>query len=205
MKYVFYLLFMLSSLYAKNVVCAIPKNIHTILSPLFQKPIDYTHMQVITQTYPDNIKTLQALENKKAKFAIIRSDILWHLQKGIFKEGALRKSYITISTLPYMAQLFLVRSGEYYDMDLENLKEKTVSVSSIGEENGYLFKSLLGLYDMAYGVHYKSLDFRASLQSIKNNEIDAFFGFLPPSLENDTFHFQSIFSEQTTSFLKRQR
>jgi hypothetical protein len=192
-------------MWAKNVLCAIPQNIHSELSSLFKTPIDYTHTKVIIKTYPDNKKTLKALQNKKVKFAIIRSDILWHLQQGSFKWRQLRENYITISTLPFKAQLYLVRSHEYYDMDLENLKTKEVSVGSMGESNAYLLKSLLNLYHGEYTVHYKSIPYNTSLKALDDNEIDAFFGFLPPSYENDSFHFQSIFSEQTTTYLEHQK
>jgi len=205
MKYyfIFYLL-LLSPVWGKNVLCAIPKNIHSKLSHIFEEPIDYTHIQIVTKAYPDNKKTLQSLQDKKVKFAIIRSDILWYLQQGSFKWSHLKENYITIGTLPYKAQLYLVRSGEYYDMDVENLKTKQVSVGSIGESNAYLLKSLLNLNHEKYTVHYKSIPYQDSLQAIEDNEIDAFFGFLPPSFENDSFHFQSIFSEQTTHYLEDQ-
>ena len=202
MKYYFlFFLLLLSPIWAKKVLCAVPKNIHTELSPIFKKDIDYTHIKVITKPYPDNKKTLKALQDKKVKFAIVRSDILWHLQQDTFKWGKLKTDYITIGTLPLKAQLYLVRSSEYYDMDVENLKTKQVSVGNMGESNAYLLKSLLKLYHGEHAVHYKSIPYHTSLKALDDNEIDAFFGFLPPSYENDSFHFQSIFSKQTTHYL----
>ncbi len=205
MKYYFIFLLFLSPLLAKNVLCAVPKNIYSELSTLFKAPIDYTHTKVIIKTYPDNKKTLKALQDKKVKFAIIRSDILWHLQQGSFKWSSLKENYITIGTLPYKAQLYLVRSSEYYDMDIENLKTKQVSVGNLGESNAYLLKSLLKLYHGEHTVSYKSIPYDTSLKALDNNEIDAFLGFLPSSLENDSFHFQSIFSKQTTTYLEAQK
>ena len=207
MKYyfLFYFFLLLSPIWAKTALCAVPKNMHAQISPIFKKNINYTHIKVITKPYPDNKKALQALQEKKVKFAIIRSDILWRLQEGSLKWSQLIGNYITISTLPYTAQLYLVRSSEYYDIDVENLKAKQVSVGSMGESNAYVLKSLLNLNQGKYSVQYKSIPYHDSLQAIEDNEIDAFFGFLPPSFDNDSFHFQSIFSEQTTHYLETQK
>jgi len=191
-------------LFAKSVYCAVPVNITPKVKTLFREKIDYTQMLVIPKPYTDNKAALTALLKKEVNFAVIRSDILWELEKGSFKWQALKKKYITISTLPYTAQLYLIRSPEYYDIDIEELKHKSVSIDMMGQANAYLLKRLLRLTGTQHTVQYKSIGYKTSLKRLNDNTLDAFFGFLPSSFENEHFHFQTIFSNRITTYLKNQ-
>jgi len=205
MKWRFFTFFLCLQLplLAQSLSCAVPKNVVSTMAPLFSEKIAYTKLKVHIKSYANNKKALEALQEKKVKFAVVRSDILWQLHKEAFKSTHLKDTYIGISILPYFANLYLVQSNEYYDIDVEDLKNKDVSTGVLGEENGYLLKSLLKLTQTEYKVHYKSIAYVNSIKSIEHNTLDAFFGFLPSSYENDSFHFQTIFSNKSTAFMEK--
>jgi hypothetical protein len=196
------LFFLQLPLLAKSLSCAVPENIVSTITPLFSETIAYTKRKVNVNAYSSNKEALEALYVKKAQFAVVRSDILWQLHKGSFKWSALKDAYISISILPYFANLYLVQANAYDDIDVEDLKDKNVSVGLMGESNAYLLKYLLKLTHTEHMVYYKSIAYTDSLRALQKKTIDAFFGFLPSDYENDTFHFQTIFSNQSTAFME---
>jgi len=205
-KVLFFLLFTLciEAGNTKQVLCAVPQSIAEDMSPLFRTAIAYTQMKVKLKSYADNKQSLQALADKEVKFAIVRSDILHALTQDTFHWPKLKDIYITLSTLPFSAQLYYVQSGVLYDIDLVDLQERVVSVGAMGDANAYVLKDLLGHYGLRHAIHYKSLDYKTSLQAIEDNTLDGYFGFLPKSFENDSYHFQSLFSDESMQYVKAQ-
>jgi len=184
----------------KDISCAVPSKIISFVSPIFKEKIVYTHRSVIIKPYQDNLAALNAVRSNKMDFAVIRADILAHIQtiKPFSSE------YITISMLPFVSRLYLVQNADEYDIDLDTLQEKNVSIDRLGEENAYLLKDILKQYDLKYSVHYKSIPYKETLQQLTDGELDAYFGFLPISYETGTYHFQSIFSNRTTAYFEDQ-
>ena len=206
MKYVILLLYVLFFVQAeaKRLRCAVPEALYHDIDTLFKEKITYTKLQVKVIAYPDNKKALLAVKEGKSKFAVVRSDILWRLHEHRLRWEGFSESYITIATLPYQSHLYLVQDKEHGDINIDSLNKKQVSVGSIGEANGYLLKSILALNHMRYQIAYKSIPLKTSMKAIKFNELDAFFGFLPSMLESTNFHFQTLFSDQTTRYLESQ-
>ena len=204
MKLLLFVLFVLiqQPMLAKSLICAVPQNMTKQLTPLFSKTIHYTQLTVQTKTYPSNKKVLEALGKKEVKFAIVRSDILWQVQAGTFHWNSIKEHYISIATLPYFSNLYLVQPSEYYDIDLIDLKGKEVSIGTMGEANSYLLKSLLHLFSIEHQIYYKSIPYKESMHAIQDNTLDVFFGFLPSAYENNNFHFQTIFSDKSTAFME---
>ena len=206
MKIFFFLFILLQfSLWGKPIHCAVPQNITMKIKPLLKESIDYTDKKISIKRYQNNKQCLSALVQNKVKFAVVRSDILWELQKNTWGKERLKTAYITISSLPYTAELYLIRSKSQFDIDLESLKGQQVSVDSMGQMNGYLLKSLLKRTGISHNIQYKSIAYMDSLKAIEEKKIDAFFGFLPSSFVNENFHFQDIFSNESTAYLEDQK
>lgn len=187
---------------AKNFICAVPIQMKKEISTLFSPSLHYGGNMIKTKIYPNNKSALQALAYGKANFAIVRADILWHIQLGSLNWHNLKGQYLNIASLPYIANLYLIQSFEKYDIDLIDLKNKKVSINTLGDANNVLLKSLLALFDIQYNIHYKSIPYNESLSEIEKHNIDAFFGFLPQRSENTNFHFQNIFSSKSMSFMQ---
>ena len=198
------LLLTILPLQAKTLTCAVPQNIFSLLTPIFKEEIDYTKMSIILKAYKSNKKALQALKEPPVKCAVVRADVLLRLQEEKFKWGEIKDGYITIGTLPYVSRLYLVQAKDAYDIDLDNLNAKRVSIGSLGEGNAYLLKDLLHLNHLDYAIQYKSIPYKKSLLDISKGKLDAYFGFLPSSLENSHFHFQTTFSKEVTGYLEQQ-
>ena len=191
-------------LQAKTLTCAVPQNMFSLLTPIFEEEIDYTKMSIILKAYKSNKKALQALKEPPVKCAVVRADVLLRLQEEKFKWGKIKDGYITIGTLPYVSRLYLVQAEDAYDIDLDSLNAKRVSIGSLGEGNAYLLKDLLHLNNLDYAIQYKGIPYKKSLLDISKGKLDAYFGFLPPSLENSHFHFQTTFSTEVTGYLEQQ-
>lgn len=190
---------------AEEILCAVPGYIKPIVSSLFEKEVDYTKQSVKLIKYFDNKQTLLSLKDPKIKFAIVRSDILLKIQQDHLPWKKIKNHYITISTLPYSSQLYLVQNKDKYDINIDSLLGKRISIGSLGDEHGYILKSLLDPPEFRYQLNYMSLSFEKSLKSIKRNTLEAYFGFLPTQMETDKFHFQSTFSVKEISILKQHK
>ena len=187
---------------ATNFICAVPSQMKKKISTLFSPSLHYGENIIKIKIYPNNKSALQALAFGQANFAIIRADILWHIQSGSLNWHNLQGQYLNIASLPYIANLYLIQSFDKYDIDLMDLKKKKVSINTLGDANNFLLKSLLALFDIKYNIFYKSIPYSESFLKIQAHNIDAFFGFLPQGAENANFHFQNIFSSESMSFMQ---
>lgn len=200
------LLFVLTAVpvQAKTLTCAVPQNILSLIAPIFKEEIAYTKISVLLKAYKTNKQTLQSLKTPLIKCAIVRADVLLHIQEEAFKWGEVKNAYITIGTLPYTAKLYLVQTEDAYDIDLDSLKGKSVSIGMLGQGNAMMLKDLLHLNDLGYAVQYKGISYDKSLLALTKGKLTAYFGFLPPSFENNHFHFQTTFSTEVTRYLEQQ-
>ncbi len=183
---------------AKQMICAIPKDIYPLITPLFRKPITYTTLKVVPKQFQDNQKTLTALQkDPEIHAAIIRADILYRYQ---YKKTD--KNYMSLSTLPYYSTLYLIHPSDNYDIDIDMLRGSDISIGSLGDENSYLLKSVLELYQSEYTIHYHAFSLDKSYKLMESGEIDHYFGFLPSEKENSAFHFQTLFSKDVIEIFK---
>jgi len=113
----FILIFLLSSeiLFSKALECAVPVEIASEAKGLLKKTIPYTQLKVKIKKVSTQLGALKALtSNPKVKFAMIRRDVLWQIQNEKYPQPKLQ-NYITISTLPYLTQLFLIQTNDKFD------------------------------------------------------------------------------------------
>lgn len=198
----FFLIIIILSLlvFSKSINCVVPYNIVTKVKPLFKDKIAYNKLHINIQTTLDNEKALKYLVNKeKVKFAIIRRDVLWHIQQT---KGDFKNNYILISELPFYSMLYLVQSLKNFDIDLDALVKKQVSIGSLGDISKVYLKDLLNNHNIKNRTLYKSIDYLKSIKQIEKGKLDVYFGFLLPTEESDDFHFQTLFSEQTIKYFK---
>ena len=200
MKYFLFVIILSMVLFSKTVDCIVPYHILTKVKPLFKGTIDYSKLRVRVQTVADDQEALkQLLHKKKAKFAIVRRDILWQIEQS---KSDLKQSYILISELPFEAMLYLVQSVDAFDVDLDFLEKKQVSIGRLGEFSSFYLKALLKKIHMQNSVLYRSFTYKQTIQQIIDGKIDAYFGFLLPCKESSDLHFQTLFSEQTVEYFK---
>lgn len=186
----------------KTITFSVPKMLLPRMQSVLPKRIGYTGMSVKTMTVDTNRDALLSLREHRADFALVRSDILWHLQRKELLWGNLTQEYITLSTLPFFSTLYLVQSAQNYDAYLSDLSGKRISVGSMGEGNGHMLKTLMRLLGAPFRIHYLSVRYASSLVKIRKGELDGFLGFLPSAFENDDFHFQTLFSREVTEWAK---
>ena len=203
MKYFF--IFILLSLFgfSRTIDCMVPREIIKKVQPLFKETILYNKLKVNVKATQDDKEALRYLvDETKAKFAIVRRDVLWQIDQN---KSALKDSYILISELPFEAMLYLVQGVDSFDMDLDSLEKKKVSVGNLGEANNFYLKALLKKSRIRNTVLYKSIGYKKTIQALKKEKIDAYFGFLLPCKESNDLHFQTLFSEETEAYFKNMR
>jgi len=186
----------------KAISLSVPKMLLSRVQSLFPKRIDYTGMSVKMSAVDTNRDALIALQEHRADFALVRSDILWHLQNKELLWGNLTQEYIILSTLPSFSTLYLVQPFQNYDAYLSDLSGKRISVGSIGEGNGRVLKKLMHFLGASFRTHYLSVPYASSLVQIQKGKMDGFLGFLPSTSENNDFHFQTLFSREVTEWAK---
>lgn len=192
MKILLFIYLWLSFLCANEVVCVVPQNIKKQFEPLFSKDISYSHMKVILKEI-ESENTIHGLNKfESAKFAIVRRDIAWQIQ-----QSENNVTFITMSELPYRAQLYFIQKNTYLDLDM--LSHKTISIGLLDDLDSYYLKELLDLYEIKYSVKYKSLSYNQSLDALKNSNIDGYFTFLPSIIPDDV-HIQTLFREKTVEY-----
>jgi len=199
MKY--FVIFSILTLFlsSKTVDCMVPYNVAAKVKPLFKNKIAYSKLRIKIREVSDNKKALTSLKNKEAKFAIVRRDVLWQMQKGI---DDVKDSYIVIAEMPFSDMLYLVQNVDSFDIDLESLREKRVSIGELGEFANLYLKTLMTKFKMKNNVFYKSIDYKKSIKQIREGTLDAYFGFILPSKESVDLHFQTLFSEKTVAYFR---
>jgi len=188
MKILWFLLWYLSTLYTKDIICIVPSNMENNIKSIFSTTIEYSKMKVIIHAINQD-NTVDSLEKtKNAKFAVVRRDVLAQLQTN---------TYVTISELPYSAQLSLFQNNETFDIDIDELLKKRISSGSIEDKNSGYLKKIFNFYGMKYNVFYQSYTYEKSIKLLKNGAIDAYFTFLPQDMKTKGIHRQTLFSKDT--------
>lgn len=201
MKYFIFIILLTRALFSEVIDCTVSKEIVSTVKPLFSDVIAYNKkLQVTIQSVVDGREALMQLKNnKKAKFAIVRRDILWQIEQS---DSPLKHSYILISELPFSAVLYLIQDIDCSDTDLDLLEKKKVSIGSLGGGTNIYLKALLDKKNIKHNVLYKSLTYEDSMNALLSGDIDAYFGFLLSSSESSTLHFQTLFSAKTVEYFK---
>ena len=199
MKY--FIIFSMLTLFlsAKIVDCVVPYNVAAKVKPLFKNKIAYSKLHIKIREVSDNKKALKYLKNKEAKFAIVRRDVLWQMQQEV---DDLKDSYIVIAEMPFFEMLYLVQNVDSFDIDLESLGKKRVSIGGLGELANLYLKTLMSMFKMKNNIFYKSIDYKKSIKQIREGTLDAYFGFLLPCKESADLHFQTLFSEKTVAYFR---
>lgn len=200
MKY--FIIFSMLTLFlsAKIVDCVVPYNVAAKVKPLFKNKIAYSKLHIKIREVSDNKKALKYLKNKEAKFAIVRRDVLWQMQQEV---DDLKDSYIVIAEMPFFEMLYLVQNVDSFDIDLESLGKKRVSIGGLGELANLYLKTLMSKFKMKNNIFYKSIDYKKSIKQIREGTLDAYFGFLLPCKESADLHFQTLFSEKTVAYFRK--
>lgn len=200
MKIIWFVFLFFSFSYTSEIICLVPRNIKNSILPLFSNTIPYTKMKVIIKgvSIENTINMLNQSQN--IKFAIVRRDILWQIQQG--KESKQKSKYITIGELPYKAQLFLLQNSKDFDIDIDMLKGKTVSIGVLEDKNTKYIKNILNLYQSTYNLFYKSFSYKKSINGLHKGLIDVYFTFLPTLLNIDNIHKQTLFSKEVFSYFE---
>ncbi len=197
MKYYLMIIIFLTSYVSafNNITCLVPDTIYKKVAPIFKTLVSYTKTEIITKKYVSTSDAIKKITSNEVKCAIVRSDILYRIKnRYLYQEGNNTQGYIVLGRLPYTAKLYLVRPSVYNDINLKDLIGMTVSVGRITETNAWGLKIVLG-GTKSHKIKYVSIPFKMSLEKMDKNEIDAYFGFLDESQENDLYHFQSHFTD----------
>lgn len=201
MRYLVLFMLLWSYGFSKPIICVVPKTLDANVKSIFKKRIAYSNLKMSIKTVDNNQKALEDLiMDSKVKFAMVRKDILWQLQQE--NKGLWKNKYITISLLPYKAKLYLIQNKKNFDLDIDLLSEKNISIGEIGEGNSYYLKEMLSLFGMKHNISYKSYSYQKSIKALQDESINAYFGFLPISIEPDRLHYQTLFSESTIEYFK---
>ncbi len=204
-RYLIVTIFLTSYFFASNnITCLVPNVLYNKIATIFKAPILYNKTNITTKKYKSTGDAIKKIVNSEAKCAIVRSDILYRIKnKYLYQDNNTTQGYIVLSRLPYTAKLYLVRPSVYNDINLRNLMGMTVSVDRITEDNVWALKALLGSAK-SHKIRYVSIPFTKSLKKMDKNEIDAYFGFLDESQENDLYHFQSHFTNSETNAINKE-
>ena len=201
MKYILIYILLTLLIYARTVDCAVPSIIATKAKSIFKHKIDFNKIKVNIKVVTDAEEALSYISHEgKTKFAIVRRDVLWLLQKN---KTTFQYKYIILSELPFTATLYLVQGADGFTVNLDSLEKKHISIGILGELNSYYLKALLEELNLKNRIFYKSLAYTDSIEQITDKKLDAYFGFLPPSKKSNKFYFQTLFSEETEEYFKQ--
>lgn len=186
-------------IYARDISCAVTKEVHQDAMLLLDGEMKYTKSNLTTHKQQSNLDALQAVSDNHADFAIVRADVLYAATE---QKKPNDYDYVVISKLPFKAKLFLIQDSSNIDIYLDELQGRLVSVDSLGDSSGHILKEALKPYNIHNSVALKAIDIDKSLDDIYLHKLDVYIGFLRKSPQNNNFNIQTIFSEETISHMK---
>ncbi|MCF6244379.1 MAG: hypothetical protein L3J43_05030 [Sulfurovum sp.] len=122
----------------------------------------------------DESKVLEKFIAQKAKFAIVREDIMY---KFLENRKLHNTKYYIIGKLSAKAVLYFFSHKNHKMTTIEMLQNKKISIGMMGDETNRYLKNILKKENIPYTVHLKIIEFYHALHALKFTKIDAMFVF----------------------------
>jgi len=140
--------------------------------------------------------TVKAFVNKKAKLALIRSDML----QGLYQRGM--KEYHIIGKVSGRAVLYFASKNTKRSSIEQAFMHRRISIGILGDRAGEYLKQVLKEKDILYRMNFISQDAYRSISALRREEIDGFFLFASDTYKKIFSHYLAPYPEGMKSMLK---